>query len=411
MGSAMTLIGRDTEMAAITTFLEAVPSGPSALLISGEPGIGKTSLLSEGVNAARDRSFRVLLGRPVEAETRLSFAGLDDLVGGVFSEALPELPPPQQQAIRAALLLEGSPAPSPDPRAIGLAFLGILRFLARSGPVLIAVDDVQWLDAPTTTALAFALRRLDGEPIGLLAAQRSRGDREPSELDMAIHRDRLRRLDLGPLTLGALHRLIATRLGRALSRPGLVRIHTASGGNPFYAVEMARALIRIGGRVDAHQPLPVPENLRDLLRARLTALPPAAREVLPAVAAMADPTVSAVESVAPSGRGAVGLEAAADAGVVEDAGERERFTHPLLSSAVYSRLLPGRRRELHRRLAAVVRDPEERARHLALGADEPDAAVAAALDEAERQAAGRGAPDIAAELAEMASSMTPPEDV
>jgi DNA-binding CsgD family transcriptional regulator len=403
------LSGREAELAVISGFLDSVPAGPSSLLLRGEPGIGKTTLLRAGREDARHRSIAVLASEPAESERRLSFSGLGDLLGGVLHATLPELPPAQGRALRAALLVDDeSLSNPPDPRAIGLAVLGVLRVLAARAPVLVAVDDAQWLDQPSTSALAFGLRRLTDEPIGLLACVRvEEAPRGPTELEDALHEENVHRISIGPLSLGALHRLISQRLGRALTRPALARIHKVSGGNPFFAQEIARALIAQGGRVDPGQPLPVPEDLRDLLGARLGALPLEAREVLPAVAALLEPTVAHLDRVIPPDRVESGLEASIDAGVLVAEEDRLRFTHPLLASTVYSRLLPKPRRDLHRRLARVSDDPEEHARHLALGSEGPDAEVASALERAAAQAGSRGAPDVAAELAEHSSRLTP----
>jgi predicted ATPase len=180
----------------------------------------------------------------------------------------------------------------------------------------------------------------------------------------------------------------------------LHRVHEASGGNPFYALELVRALQVRGGRIQPGRPLPVPETLEAILRQRLEVLPTRAREILAAAAALARPTEAILGDP-------LALEQAFEAGIIELSDGDVRFTHPLLASAAYTSIEPAERWLLHRRLAEAVSDPEERARHLALGAEEPSEEVANALGEAARHAAARGAPAAAAELAELAVRLTP----
>jgi DNA-binding CsgD family transcriptional regulator len=276
--------------------------------------------------------------------------------------------------------------------------------------VVVAVDDLQWLDRPTASVLAFALRRVGSEPVALLATLRTEDDRTAfGELERVIREQRLRRLELGPLSVGALHRLIRSRLGVVFPRPTLMRLHEVSGGNPFYALELARALERHGGAESGGR-LPIPESLHELVRARLAALPADTQQVLLAAAALSQPTFESVGAALDDpDRVAEALGQSARAGVIELQGERIRFTHPLLASVLYSQSAPPERRKLHRRLGEVTRDPEERARHLALASVEPDPHVASALDQGAVRARARGAPDAAAELEEQALRLTPPE--
>ncbi len=409
METAESLVGRGVEIARISSFLDDVQTGATALLIAGEPGIGKTSVWRAGLQMAAERSFRILVTRPAETDIQLPFAGLDDLVRDALPHVLPDLPRPQQRALGAALLLEDPGATPPDVRSLSVACREALRLLTRQSPVVLAVDDVQWLDEPSVTVLTHALRRLEADRIGLLGTVRGGGEAHAG-LISAVPRARALRLSLGPLALGAVHRLVIQRLNRAMPRPTLVRIHELSGGNPFYALEIARALLSRSGTVRPSEPLPVPEDLQALLRMRLDALPPGARAVLPVVALLADRSIAVIHRIAPD-VAAADLEAAIDADVLDVEGERMRFTHPLLASAVLSRLLPETVRSVHRRIAAHVEDPEERARHLALGAEGADASVAEALDHAAGHAANRGAPNVGAELEELAASLTPDDAV
>ena len=205
------------------------------------------------------------------------------------------------------------------------------------------------------------------------------------------------RVTLGPLSLGALHHVLRASLGSAPSRPTLIRIVETSGGNPFFALAIARALPE---SEDARAPLPIPPSLQQLVAGRLARLSPAAREAALVASALSRPTVRTIDN-------AVGLAEAEEAGVLTVARDRVRFTHPLLASAVYGSAHGTQLLELHRRLADVVDDPEERAQHLAFCTTEADEAVATELEAAAANAARRGAQDAAADLYDAASSLTP----
>ena len=190
--------------------------------------------------------------RSVEAEASLSFTGLSDLLAPVFQEVAPSLAPLRRRALEVALLLAEPGNDAPDPRAIGLALLDVLQMLAEREPVVVALDDLQWLDPSSAGVLQIALRRLRDERVGLLATVRTAPDTAvPVELDRAFPADRLARLPIGPLSLGALHHLLKERVGLDLTRPELVRVQEASAGNPFFALELGRELVRTGSRPTA----------------------------------------------------------------------------------------------------------------------------------------------------------------
>ena len=217
---------------------------------------------------------------------------------------------------------------------MGVAVLGVLRALARRGPLLLAVDDVQWLDTSSRSVLSFALRRLDREPVRLITSSRTGppSARTPPEIatDLGLPGERL---VVGPVSVGILQRIVQDRLGQTLARPTLTRLHQATGGNPMMCLEMARALRRRGAEPAASEPLPVPADLRVLVTERLHGLAPATREALLLTAALAQPTVTAVAAaVGDAGQAARCLAEAVAAGVVEVDGERVRFTHPLIAS-------------------------------------------------------------------------------
>jgi DNA-binding CsgD family transcriptional regulator len=404
---AAEIIGRDEELTSIRAFLDRVEDGLGGLVLSGEPGIGKTALWEEGVAISAGR-FRVLSHRSAEAEASLSFTGLSDLLGPVFDEVASTLAPFRRRVLEVALLLAEPGGEAPDPRAIGLALLDVLRALAERGPIFVALDDIQWLDPSSATVLQLALRRLSSEPVRILATERRPSEAGPFMLEESTPTGRLTRLDLGPLSPGALHRLLKERIGLELTRPELIRVREASAGNPFFALELGRELARTNTRPAGGQPLPVPESLRDLLGGRLGRLPTETGDVVLFVAALARPTVELV-AAAHGDRASVleALELAGREGVVEFDEARLRFSHPLLASICYEQAPVWKRRAVHRALAAAVTDVEERARHLALSTEGPDAAVAASLEAASVQAAARGATAAAADLSELAAGLVP----
>ena len=169
------LFGRDGEVAALRAFIDDVAAGPASLVLEGEVGAGKTALWRAAVAAARERGHRVLVSRATEGEASLAFAALGDLLRDVLDEGLSTLPPPQAAALRVAVLLQEPDGPPPDPLAVAVATLGLVRALAAERPVLIALDDYAWLDAASANVLAFVLRRLETEPVGVLGTVRRRG--------------------------------------------------------------------------------------------------------------------------------------------------------------------------------------------------------------------------------------------
>lgn len=402
------IVGRERELAAVEALVSESLRGPAALVLEGEPGIGKTTLWRAALEHARRRQLAVLACSPASGETRLSFSALADLLADRFPDVADGLPGPQRRALQVALLLEEPAAEGTHERTVAAATLAALRGASLREPLLLAIDDVQWLDEPSAAALEFAVRRLGDARVSVLAARRIGPGQDRLPLDAALeqrHRDSLRRLRVEPLSRTASHALIREHLGVTFPRGVVVRVHEASGGNPFYTLELARALMRRAEPLEPGRGLPVPPELQDIVRERLDGLPAPVRDLLAVAAALSAPTLDEAEA---AGVGAA-IDEAVEARVLElgDDG-RLRFVHPLLASTAYARLGPRARSTLHRRLAAVVAG-EERARHLALGAVQPSAHVGAALHEAAREAAGRGAIAAAAELAAHAVRLTPHE--
>ena len=427
------IVGRSAEQAAIDRFVAAFRSdrpaggelpGPRGLAIEGEAGIGKSTLWAAVVAAATSAGALVLEARPASPEVRLSFSGLVDLLDDNIDGVLDRLPSPQRAALEVAL--QRRPAgDASEPGIVGVAVLHALRLLAVTRPVIVAVDDLQWLDAPSAGALEYAIRRLRTEPIGVLTATRVGPDAPATSAALAVNElvallppDVGERLELGPLPIGALHHLLRTRLDLSLPRPVLVRVHEQSGGNPLYALELARDWAAGTGRAGAAARLSEPEwavpaSLRDLLRRRLDGLPSATREILLAVALGGRPTIGVILGVTGRTRAALrdDLEPARRAGILELLpGDDVRIAHPLLAAAITDAATPAERRLIHRRLADLANEPEARARHLAAADDGPDLETATALAAAADIAAARGATAAAVELLDDAVRRWPTDD-
>src|SRR5206468_4897776 len=228
------LFGRQDELAAVSRLLDAIPTGPAALILAGDAGIGKSTLWLAGLAEARSRSYRVLSCRPNESEARLSFAALGDLLDGVVDEGLEGLPSPQRSALEIALLRAEAGGSPPDQRAISSGFHGALVALAAAGPCLVAVDAAQWLDAPSARVLEFAVRRLHDVPIGLIVTMRSSDlDSRPLGLGRALPDERLERLMVGPISLQATRETLSAELSTRFPRSALLPIYETSAGNPF----------------------------------------------------------------------------------------------------------------------------------------------------------------------------------
>ena len=405
------VFGRGAELTTIERFLDDTQASPSVLALEGETGAGKTALWKAAIVAARARGYHVLACHPVESEQSLAFTALGDLLEDVVDDRHLRLPEPQDRALRVAMLMADPEDQPPDQRAVSMATLGALRALSKRRPVLIAIDDLQWMDRASSRVLEFALRRLDLERVGVVAALRPSDTGTTPLLLAGSLSGRLQRLSLAPLDPDALDLLFRERLGESVARPTLAHVAAASGGNPMFALELARGILNGEIQPSSGEPLSVPRTLQQLVRHRLDDLPPRVREMLFISAAVADPTMELLgHFVGESDTLSAIADEAVAAGIVDVVGSAVRFTHPLFASTLYHAVPLARRRALHRKLARLT-GGADRARHLALGVRGPDARVAAALDEAASAVAARGAPDAAAHLHEQAFRLTPEADV
>ena len=385
VGGGVELVGRAAEQDRLQAFAAALAEGPCALLLHGEAGIGKTTLWRYGIERCREAGFTVLVSRPAEEDMPVALGGVVDLF---------ERDQLDTDSLRA----------EDDLLARGRAVLGALRRLAASRPTVVAIDDTQWLDSASARALGYAFRHLEEERVGVLAAARPGG--EPAA---GLPATRLDVVELGPLGLRALRRMLEGTVA-SISRPALRRIHDASGGNPLFALELARGLAswdRLPGLTGAVQP---PESLPAAMAGRVESAPPELTPLLETASALGRATTAELQEALPDADVDALLPTAAEYEllVVED--EVVRFAHPLVGSIVYARLGPLERQSLHGRLASRTRDQDVRARHLALSTVEADGPIADLLEAAARRAHARGAFDVAAELARHSLRLTPAAD-
>jgi DNA-binding CsgD family transcriptional regulator len=400
------IVGRDEEVASVRAFVEGAAERPAALVLEGEAGVGKSTLWRAGVEHACAEGLQVLVSRPAEAERDLPHVALGDLLEEAVDDVLPALPAPRRRALELALL-HGERSDEPlDARALAVATRTALELLADERPVLVAIDDVQWLDASSARVLAFALRRLGEVRLRLLLTRRLGDGSFAAGVEEAFGPGRVDHLRVRPLSMGAIQRLLHMRLGTTFPRPLLVRLHEGSGGNPFYALELGRALAAEPPGNPA-EPLPVPESLEGVARERLAGLQRGTRAALAVVAATGR---APTELLRAAGVADEALDPAFAARVVETQQGVVTFTHPLLASALYGDLTPAERERAHDLLAKVVDDPLARARHLALAASAPDEQVAAAVEGAASAAAAQAANVAAAELGAHAVRLTPPDE-
>ncbi|WP_084558006.1 helix-turn-helix transcriptional regulator [Hamadaea tsunoensis] len=408
------LFGREEQVGVIRSAVSRTEPGFRLVLLTGQAGIGKTAIWERGVVEAEELGHAVLQTRACEAEARLSHGGLSDLLEYLDADLLAGLAAPQRRAVDAALLRDES-GPI-DPRALGAGLLAIIRELAAAGPVLIAVDDDQWLDDASAAAVTYAIRRLRGEQVTVLLTRRTDRADVPYTDGLAPRLGSLRApvetVEVEPLRPDAIRRLIDRPLPSRLAR----RVYELSGGNPLFALEIADALRRADQPIGPAAELPIPTSLRALVSARLAAASAGARRAVLVTSLVSNPRLGLIRQVlADDGNGEGesgedGLEDAVATGLLVIQAEHVRLAHPLIGAVARADAQPSSCRQVHRLLADTISDIEEQVRHRALGTIPPDAAVADELLRVAEKTIDRGGVRAAAELSEQAWRFTPEAD-
>jgi DNA-binding CsgD family transcriptional regulator/KaiC/GvpD/RAD55 family RecA-like ATPase len=412
MGGVMStaVTGRPAEFRAVTEFLQAAAERPSGLVIEGEAGIGKTTLWLAALEQARERGFRVLYARVGPTDCVLAYAAIADLLGDVNPGVLTALPDVQRLAVDRVLLRAGGDGPATNQHVVAAALASVVNQLAVDVPVVVAIDNMQWLDPSSQdVVVAFAASRFHGR-VGLLLTERSDQETGDTASWLRLARpDGVRRIRIGPLSLGGLHALISTRLGRSFARPTMVQIAEISGGNPFFALELARAIDAGSTATRAV----MPGTLAELMRLRLGHMDRDARRVLLGTASVADATVDLLARITDTTVERVRqlLDEPKSKGIITVDGDAVRFAHPLLARSVYTDASRAERRAMHRALAKTAILPELKARHMALAATSADQATLRAIDAGAAAARARGASAAAAELLELAIGLGGDEPV
>jgi DNA-binding CsgD family transcriptional regulator/tetratricopeptide (TPR) repeat protein len=397
------LLGRDDEIARLTQAVDSLGhSGGAAVLIRGDAGIGKSSLLTLAEREAAARGYRWLGAAGVESEANLPFAGLNQLLRPILARA-ELLPHSQREALLTAVgALDRA---TPAIYLVALAVLNLLSEYATEVPLLVTADDAHWLDGPTVGVLAFLGRRVDSDPILLVAAMRD-------GYESALITARLPEMRLEPLDEGSSERLLD---GRSLALATMVRrrVLAAAAGNPLALVELPLALRsrRTGGSDMADLQLPLNERLQEAFAARATAFPEITQQAL-VVAALeeTDDLATVIDATTRLRGSAVAVDAldpAVEERLVSVDGASLEFRHPLVRSGVEQSASSALRQAAHRALAdGLAGDPDRRAWHRAASTLGTDDEVAADLEAAAMRAKERGAPMVALAGLERAAALT-----
>ena len=369
-----------------------------ALVVRGEPGVGKTVLLDYLAGEAASSGCLVARAAGVQSEMELAFAGLHQLCAPMLDHA-ESLPGPQREALRTAFGLSAGPVP--DRFLVGLAVLGLLSETAGERPLVCIVDDQQWLDGASAQALGFAARRLAADPVGLVFAARVPGQDVAGLPELVVEglaeddaRELLESVLTGPLDMRVRDRIIAD-----------------THGNPLALLELPRGLTptQLTGGFGVTSAVPLDGRIEESFGRQLETLPAQTRLLVQLAAA--DPSGDPVLVWRAAGRLAIGAEAAgpaAEAGLAEF-GARVRFRHPLVRSAAYRSASVQTRQELHGALAEVTDpavDPDRRAWHRAQATPGPDEEVAAELEQSAGRAQRRGGLAAAAAFLERSAGLT-----
>jgi DNA-binding CsgD family transcriptional regulator len=390
------LVDRRQERDVLAELLDAVRDGESrALVIRGDPGVGKTALLDHLSDQAT--GCRVVRVSGVQSEVELAFAGVHQLCLPML-DRLPQLPAPQRDALRVAFGL--SVGPAPERFLVGLAVLGLLSEAAGEQPLICIVDDQHWLDRASALALGFVARRLGADPVGIVFGARSFRDELAG----------LPELQLTGLPEADARVLLASALHGPLDEQIRDRIVTETRGNPLALLELPRGLsqTQLAGGFGLPGAVPLPARIEASFQRQLAALPPESRRLLQLAATEPSGDTSLVWRAADRLGIAIQAEAAELAGLAEF-GAQVSFRHPLLRSTTYQSASDDDRRAAHLALAEVIDDavdPDRRAWHRAQAADGPDEELADDLERSAERAQARGGLSAAAAFLRRAALFT-----
>ncbi|WP_420036959.1 helix-turn-helix transcriptional regulator [Streptomyces sp. cg28] len=397
------LLGRTAECARLEDLVDAARGGRSgALVVRGEAGIGKSSLLAYAASVAGDLTR--LRTQGIEAESGLPYVGLADLFRTV-TDRLDRIPQRQAAALTGALAL--GPAVAQDRYAVAAGTLSLLGAVSESGPVLLVVDDAQWLDPYSLDALAFATRRLKREGVAALYATRD-ADEAASRLAP------VETLTLSGLDADSARRLVAAE---PLSPRDMDRLLAEARGNPLALLELPALLARGGHRPDTGAPLPIGDMLTRTFHSAVTRLPARTQDAVLLLAVLGPRPLAGTERVLRAHELTyAALEPAERAGLLTVEEGAYVFRHPLVRSSVYHGASAVRRWQAHRTVAHALRDAtaptavERYAWHLAESGADPDEEVAAALERAASGGPGSLTLPLAARLYAHAARFTPEDE-
>lgn len=403
MGDAVELVGRREERAALEgAFHRALQGQRTVVSIRGEAGIGKSALLGEVRLLARANGVAVVWTSVTEAESGIGWGGLATLLHGLSPALIEGRHPTHTEALRA--VMGAGDTTALQPLAVAAALADVLRHLTDAGPAVVAVDDLHWLDAASAGALSFALRLLADAPLLFVVA--SRPVRLPIELARVVDADDLFVVEPSPLSVAGVRELLIDKFDVQLGRVELVRLHTATGGNPLHLISTGRLL---------HAGTPfgealLPASLRDIIDVELRRVAAVHLAVLGAAALMPQPRLGLLRHLFDTDAVDAAISAAEAIDLVRINGDMIAFRHPLLNAGLADRLTTAERRGLHRRCSELNVTDEVRAFHVSEAAEGVDPVAADLLDAAADAATDRGLFANALVHAERALTLTDPAD-
>jgi DNA-binding CsgD family transcriptional regulator len=397
-------IGRSDERGVIEQVLDRSHEEGRALILLGEPGMGKSTVWRWGVSRAQARGFRTIGITAPASSQRLPYAALSELLGPSLDRILPSLPDPQRLALESALGL--AEVSVPDPRAVALATASTFKTIARDGPTVMAIDDAQWVDPDSAQAIAFALRRMANEPLVFLAALRT-SDRSHALVLRDLPTSWAEEIGLVGLPARDVRRLLHQRVGLAVPMPLARRIAAATQGNPLFVIEIGFALVAANHLPTAEEALPGPAAVTEMFSGRLEQLSTDRWDLLRLLALEERIDHRTLLAALGATRGRRSFAEVAEVGIVRSVEGEPRLVHPLIASEVIRRSDTKELASAHLLLSVVLDDPEAKLRHRAAAQTDPDVFIAGELEALASDVARRGAPESAADLLERSARLSP----